>query len=400
MQNPGWNIMHPSRMRRAVRRSSIARYLLFMRTKPSALPVEADSIAASGLPRRARISDVAAAAKVSTATVDRVLNLREGVRGATVQRVLRAAAELDYLPENDLRAAMRAKPTRLAFLLPGGSNRYLRMLGDYIEFAQHQLAPSNVRCRCHFIEGFNPAVLAERLLHHGRRADGLVFMALAHPLVREAVRTLADEGVPCVTLISDLTDSRRVAYVGLDNRGAGRTAGYLLARFAGAGKGVDAPAAARRGRIGLIAGSLSYRAHEEREMGFLHVMGEIAPTLEVVGAREGHDDEARNYRQTRALLEQYPDIVGIYNIGGASDGVARALKAAGRDQKVVFIGHGLTPDTRALLIDGTLDAVLTQTPQATVMNCVRIFANLRERHDPLAGVEALRISIVLRENLP
>ena len=346
---------------------------------------------------------MALAAGVSSATVDRVLNRRDGVRGATVQRVLRAASALDYLPENDLRAARRAKPTRLVFLLPGGSNRYLRMLGDYIEFAQHQLAPSSVRCRCYFIEEFNPAVLAERLLHHGRRADGVIFMALAHPLVREAVRILADEGVPCVTLISDLTDSRRVAYVGLDNRGAGRTAGYLLARFAGAAHGAGAPAAPRAqrsGRVGLIAGSLSYRAHEEREMGFLHVMSEIAPTLEVVGAREGHDNEARNYRQTRALLEQYPDMIGIYNIGGASDGVARALKEAARDQKVVFIGHGLTPDTRALLIDGTLDAVLTQTPQATVLNCVRIFANLRDRHDALTGVEALRISIVLRENLP
>ena len=44
---------------------------------------------------------------------------------------------------------------------------------------------------------------------------------------------------------------------------------------------------------------------------------------------------------------------------------------------MVFIGHGLTPDTRALLIDGTLDAVITQSPQSVVGNAVRIFANLR-----------------------
>jgi LacI family transcriptional regulator len=35
-----------------------------------------------------------------------------------------------------------------------------------------------------------------------------------------------------------------------------------------------------------------------------------------------------------------------------------------------------------------------------IMNCVRIFANLRERRDALSGVEAVRISVILRENLP
>ena len=53
-------------------------------------------------------------------------------------------------------------------------------------------------------------------------------MPLEHPLVREAVHTLAEEGVPVVTLVSDLSNSRRAGYVGLDNRAAGRTAALLL----------------------------------------------------------------------------------------------------------------------------------------------------------------------------
>ena len=135
-------------------------------------------------------------------------------------------------------------------------------------------------------------------------------------------------------------------------------------------------------------------------MGFLHIREEMFPGIEVVGLREGHDDSEQNYRQTRGLLRQYPDLVGIYNIGGASDGVGRALKEAGRAKDVVFVGHGLTPDTRALLIDGTMDAVITQDPETMVLNCVRIFTNLRENKAALAGIEPLRISLVVRENLP
>jgi len=339
--------------------------------------------------RRARLADVARAAGVSTATADRVLHGRPGVRTATARKVLRAAAELDYLGDAAAQALL-ATPLRVAFLLPAGTNPFLRMLGDIVGISREQFAHYNARAHCRYIDGFDPQALAAALLREGARADGVAFMALEHPLVREAVNQLADRGVHTVTLISDLSSSRRAAYLGLDNRAAGRTAGLLLGRFAGA----------RTGKVAMIAGSLSYRAHEEREMGFLHILEEMFPTLQVVGLREGHDDAELNYLAARSLLDQYPDLVGIYNIGGASDGVARALKEAGRDQGVVFIGHGLTPDTRALLVDGTMDAVITQNPQATVLNCVRIFANLRDGRSPMAGVDPMPISIVLRENLP
>ena len=39
-----------------------------------------------------------------------------------------------------------------------------------------------------------------------------------------------------------------------------------------------------------------------------------------------------------------------------------------------------------------------QTRQIT--NAMHIFANLREGRDALTGVEAMRIGVVLRENLP
>jgi LacI family transcriptional regulator len=35
-----------------------------------------------------------------------------------------------------------------------------------------------------------------------------------------------------------------------------------------------------------------------------------------------------------------------------------------------------------------------------VMNCARIFSNLRDGRDATSGVEPVRISVVMRENLP
>jgi LacI family transcriptional regulator len=137
-------------------------------------------------------------------------------------------------------------------------------------------------------------------------------MALEHPAVREAVAALAARGLPVVTLISDLSNSARGAIVGLDNRAAGRTAGYLIGRFIGA----------RAAKVALIAGSLSYRRTRSAKPASCTFIDEMFPRLDVVGLREGQDDAGKNYRQTRALLEQHPDLAGIYNIGGGADGVA------------------------------------------------------------------------------
>lgn len=348
----------------------------------------------NALPRRrqmARVEDVARLAGVSTATVDRVLNQRPGVRPATVQRVLKAAGELGYVMEGALPASA-LRPLRLAFLLPAGNNRFLGLLGRLIAGSQDQLASFNMRARVEHIESFKPELLAHELRRIGREVDGVAFMALEHPTVREAVDALAERGVPSVTLISDIANTARAAYVGLDNRAAGRTAGQLIARFIG-------PRRAKVAKVAMIAGSLSYRAHEEREMGFLHLFEELYPDIQVVGLREGHDDEAKNYRQTKTLLGQHPDLAGIYNIGGGPEGIARALKEAGR-QDVVFVGHGLTPETRGLLVDGTMDAVITQQPLATLMSCVSIFANLRAGRPAAEGTARPGIEIVLRENLP
>jgi hypothetical protein len=46
-----------------------------------------------------------------------------------------------------------------------------------------------------------------------------------------------------------------------------------------------------------------------------------ATSSSTVSGGAAGEGAGKNYRQTRALLEQYPDMGGIYNIGGASDGV-------------------------------------------------------------------------------
>ena len=148
------------------------------------------------------IKDIADLSGVSPATVDRVLNKRPGVRERTAKRVLQAASELGYLPENDMAEVFRPKPMRVVFLLPSGTNPYLQLLGDRIKAAAEATTGYNIRAKCFFIDSFNPQLLSEALRQHGEKADGIAFMAIDHPLVRETVSELQNAGKHMITVVS------------------------------------------------------------------------------------------------------------------------------------------------------------------------------------------------------
>ena len=336
------------------------------------------------------MADIAAAARVSLATVDRVINRRPGVKARTVDRVLGAALDLGYLDDAERERLSTPRPANVAFLLPAGGNPYLKLLGDKVRAAAQTDRRDASPVRCFFIESFNAAALAAALRHHAKWADGIAFMAIDHPLVREAAEEVSAGGTRLVTIVSDLPHPAREAYVGLDNQAAGRTAAYLLGRFCGS----------RGGSVALVAGSRTYRTHSERELGFLGLLEEAYPGLRVIGMREGHDDRNENYRHTLSLLDQNPDLVGIYNVGGSSDGIARALSERERGGDVIFIGHGLTADTRRFLIEGTMDAVINSDPDQLIARALAQFASPPQANSNGAARVPLGMDIIFRENIP
>ena len=334
---------------------------------------------------RATIIDIAREAGVSTATVDRALNNRIGVKTRTRDRVLSAAERLGYI-EGAPRLNGQAQ-IPLDFVLPGGTNTFMALLAHHIE-EMAALRQNEAQVRVHRIEGFNPDALAGKLHEIRDQTSGVAVIALDHPTVREAIRTLSAAGIPVLTLVSDISNVPRVGYVGIDNRAAGRLAGHLLGRFMGPG----------RGKVALFAGSLSYRGHEEREMGFRHILAEAFPHLTIVELREVRDDLQRAHQEARTLLSSYADLGGIYNIGAGNRGIAQALEEHGRAQDVVFIGHELTEHTRRFLLSGTMDAVIDQNPRVEAREAIdRLIHAARNETGYRVPV---RIQAIFRENIP
>ncbi len=332
---------------------------------------------------RPQLSDLANVAGVSLATVDRVINRRKGVKERTRKRVLEAAREIGFLSLDDAEQYGRDRPMRIVVLLPSGTNPYLRLLGERVKERVGLSGVNEPILRCYFIEGFNAGALAAALRANAAWADGIIFFAIEHPEVRDAVSEVSLGGTNLVTIVSDLGPATDIHHVGLDNRSVGRTAGLLIGRLAGT----------RQGSVALVAGSRHYRAHSEREAGFLSLLDEKFPELKVIGMREGHDDTAENYHHTLDLLNNAPDLIGIYNVGGSSGGITRAIRENKRES-VIVIGHGLTSDTRRALLDGTMDAVFEQDPEALIESAVKCLTYPSTRPRPL------KLDIYFAENLP
>lgn len=353
--------------------------------------------------KRVTLADVARAARVSTATVDRVVNGRAGVKARTRGRVLAKAIELGYLAREDAAGLGRPAAPALAppalqggaglrrvaldFVLPSGSNMFMTLLSGHLQRLA-EAAPARV-VRVHTVKGFDPDELTKKLRALRGRSDGVGVIGIDHPTVREAMRELVRAETPVLTLVSDIANVGTIGYVGIDNRSAGRLAGHLLGRFVHRS----------RGPVALFAGALAYRGHEEREAGFRTVLRERFPGLIVAAHHESQDDPERAYAETKALLAVMPDLVGLYNVGAGNSGIGRALAESGRGGEVVFIGHDLSDHTRKLLLAGVMDVAIDQNPAEEALRSIDALA-AAARGRPVPSLAAVPFSPIFCDNIP
>ena len=329
--------------------------------------------------RRPRVSVVAARAGVSTATVDRVINGRGGVRAKTVARVEEAIREIVGHP---LSVAPAIDPAqRFDVVLSGERGGATKALADAFASAAES-AGANVAIS--FVETMNPTALAACLRACAQRgSSGVAVQVLDHALVREAVAELARTSIPVVSVLTDIAGVDRLAYFGLDNRAAGRTAGFLMGRFCRGG-----------GKLAVVWGGQLYRSHEERESGFRSILRSERPDLQLIELITGNDNPEMTRVRLSEALAAHADLVGIYCVGGGVAGAAKAIEQAGLAPSLVLIGHNYNPDTKHYLLSGTIHAVIHQDMGRIAAEALTYLATRQP-----AAMTGIPIEIITRENI-
>lgn len=334
------------------------------------------------------ISDIARLAGVSTATVDRALNGRQGVRPANRQRVLKAARDLGYLPSEGA-VILPSRPASLEFLIPFSHNAFMRELTDSIEEFTGSL-PLVANCKVVPLKGITADDLIPALDRMSLDTDGVGLITTDHPRTRLAIQQMCDSGLRVVTIASDVLSTPRSAYVGVDNRISGRTAAQMMGMMS---RGLEGP-------VALFLGSRNFHGHQERELGFRTLVSEQFPNLTILPANEVGEDSGRSRDAMTKLLRKTPGLVGIYCVGAGRTGIVEALRTRPSGRRPLVIMHDLTDNSRSWLVDDLIDVIIDQNPRLVGEQAVIRLLGAIAASSPLLPVKNIEPRIILRENIP
>lgn len=314
--------------------------------------------------RGPRIAEIAKRAGVGSATVDRVLNNRGGVRGNTRDKVI---AVLDQL-QIPLRSF--SVPARKIGVISEAGRGFNRALKAAVERVDARMDNVDITFDGITSSDFDAIRFGQQIERFARGVEGLMVVAREDMTVNRALRSVAAKK-PIVCLTTDLPNSQRSAYVGNDQVSAGSTAAHLMGKFL-----------PTRPSDVLLVISAPYRVQQEREAGFRQVLRTSFPHLRIVERAQSNDDSIVSYEYLMSYLKKHEAPGGIYNVAGGSPGIGRAIREAGLRERVLFIGHELNDATREMLEDGVMDVVIGHDVEREVVMAASYLAAA------LAGQEA------------
>ncbi|MCS3606911.1 LacI family DNA-binding transcriptional regulator [Erwinia rhapontici] len=308
------------------------------------------------------IKQIAAQAGVSKATVDRALHNRGAVHAQTERRISQAIRDLKQQQRMNL-ASGRTLTVDVIMHTPA---RFSQLVTDALLAELGSFAPFRLTLRLHLFEEISAQKIRQLMLRCASDSYGIILKAESSRDLTQVIEELLKQRVPVVTLVTDLPDSQRIRYVGMDNSSAGKTAAWLMSRLLGQ----------HQPDVAVVTGSAHFLGEEERADGFCAAMSTMAPGLKVRRISEGYGIDSPTYSALSQQLEQHPSLGAVYCAGGGNTAILRAFADAGRAIEV-FIGHDLDSENRQLLSDGKLDAIIHHELQ---QDARRIFHSILAFH--------------------
>jgi len=283
----------------------------------------------------ATIREVSRLARVSPATVSRVLNGTTPVADPTRERVLQAVAALDYTPNAFARGLATNRSGGIGITVNEVSSPYF---GAFVAGVEQVVRESGIHLMVS--SGFADADAERSSIEFllGRRCDGLVVQAEGLP-DEDLIELVRGGPAPVVVFgraIAEIAD----ACVVLDNeRGGALAAEHLLA--------------AGHRRIGHVTGPLAYPDARDRLHGYRRALEAAGVGYLERYVVESTFLEEGGARAVARLLERAPEVTAIFfgNDQMAAGGM-RTLRESGRDVPAdisvvgfddVFLAQYLTP---------------------------------------------------------
>jgi ribose transport system substrate-binding protein len=143
-----------------------------------------------------------------------------------------------------------------------------------------------------------------------------------------------------------------ITYIGSDNEAGGAFAGEALGKAIGG-----------KGTVYVNSVTPNIASVELRVKGFKAAMAKDFPNVKVIGPEYNDDDLNKATQQTAAVIEQNPDLAGVFgsNVFSAQ-GAGTAVVDAGLSGKVQVVAYDATKDAIEMMNQGSVSMALAQKP--------------------------------------
>jgi len=192
-----------------------------------------------------------------------------------------------------------------------------------------------------------------------RGVSGIVLAPLDDVALRMPVKDAANYGIPVVIIDSGLKSDDYVSFVATDNYIGGRKGGEHLASVLGG-----------RGKVIMLRYQEGSASTMNREQGFLDVLKEKYPQIEVVSANQyGGATTESAYQASENILAPLRTPDGGLTIDGifcpnesTAFGMLRALQDSGLAGKVKYVGFDSSDRLVEALANGQIHGLVLQDP--------------------------------------
>ena len=203
------------------------------------------------------------------------------------------------------------------------------------------------------------------------------------------LNTVAEKAV-LITQDSDAPQSKRVCYIGTDNKAAGKQAGDLIKKALPGG-----------GKIMLFVGKRDAENAKQREEGIREALK--GSNVTIVDVRTDDADHARAKSNAADALTKYPDLaaeVGLWSYNGPA--ILSAVKEAGKTGKVKIVCFDEEKATLAGIKSGEIFATVVQQPYQFGYQGVKMMADLVKGDKsgvPANGQKIVETQGITKENV-
>lgn len=298
------------------------------------------------------LQQIAERAGVSRGTVDRALNNRGRIRSEVAEEIKKIAEEMGYRPNRAGRAlAMAKRSFRIGAILQEVETPFIQEMLRGIESAKAEIENMGGLVFVKQIVG-SDAQETIRAMEELRKKD--VYAIALNPTKDDELKNVINQYVteyqiPIVTMNSDLEETGRICYIGQDGFRCGATAAGLMKEIV-----------RESGKIAVISGYEVNPSLKNRELGFKKEMARICPHLEVLETRYAFNDPARSEEIARQVMEEYPDLRGIFITSHAEMGVCNVLENYYPDRDVKVIANDTIGEERERVLNSKVNFVLEQ----------------------------------------